>query len=572
MLPYLKHKWVQFSLLAGLLLFAFICGALALLAIQNAGKIQKKLFPAKQAALSGAVPVEWRKIETGLLTLLRGDITLGDTVGYASGGAIDSIGNTILFVSASGHIGTVDLDGGTIGYSPVRVPMDYDRLLKDVFPQHVNFKSDWYRVQDILIKQGAHPDQAKLYVSHHVFVPETSEICGVLSQTSLNLSGGTITLADGAWEEVYRIRECVSMEEFDWRFYGLESGGKLLELDDSHLLMSVGDYGLKWELFVHDRVGPEYENDFAKIMKVSLTGGDASVYANGFRNPQGLTRDEDGRIWEAEHGPQGGDEINLVTEGSHYGWPTVSLGMNYGNYGEPRMPIPTNPVQGRHDGYEKPAMAFVPSIGISPIVALPSDPIEFKLWKNDLLAGSLREHALYHIRRDGGRLVYAEKIDLGAKLRDLHILENEWLAILANSGKSIILLREASGDTEAPAAPITISGYDAVREREQSVLAVTGATDHNQSTFRDRCSLCHAVDGESQQGPSLDGVLGREIGSLADFGYSEDLAEAKGKWTKKKLLAYIADPQAMYPGSFMPAQNLNEYEKEQLIRFLSSTE
>ena len=57
-----------------------------------------------------------------------------------------------------------------------------------------------------------------------------------------------------------------------------------------------------------------------KIIAISLSTGEGRVYASGLRNPQGLTVARDGRVWETEHGPRGGDEVNLIREGGNYGW------------------------------------------------------------------------------------------------------------------------------------------------------------------------------------------------------------------------------------------------------------
>jgi len=472
-----------------------------------------------------------------------------------------------LYVSASGYIATVGLHNEKIQYSSFRVPMDFDRLQVEVFADRASFNNEWFRVQDILIKTESTPDTATLYVSHNVFEPENSEICSVISRTRLDTSGGDIKLVDGIWEEFYRIRECVSMEEFDWAYYGLESGGKLLLLDDKHILMGVGDYGIEWELFTHDRVGLQHENDFSKIMSINIETGKSEVYANGVRNPQGLTLDSDGQIWEAEHGPQGGDEINHVLKGADLGWPTVSLGMNYGN---PRNSIPTNPVQGRHDGFIKPVMAFMPSIGISALAGIPAEPNAFTLWAGDLLAVSLRAQSLYHLRRDENRIIYAERIELGVRLRDVIILDNGWIAVLTGGDRSIILLRDVPADGKAPVEPIQLTGYGAVNELQGTILAKLGDPSPERSIFRTKCASCHSVNGESRVGPPLNGVFGRRIGSVEGFDFSEDLASARGKWTKAKLLEFAEDPQAMYPGSFMPAQDtLEPYQRRAITKYLS---
>ena len=221
----LKLRWVQASLIIGGFLAAFLGGMIVFWTAQNFDRIKNRLSPPKPVELEGTIVSEWSDIETGLVTLHSTEIKLADLDIFSSGGAIDSVGDTILYVSATGFIGSVNLATGNIGYTDHRVPMDYDRLHNEVFAKHLRFNQDWYRVQDIMIRRHADPNTATLYVTHHVFVEENAQICSVISRTGLDLSNNAITLVDGVWEELYRIRECVSMEETNWKYYGLESGG-----------------------------------------------------------------------------------------------------------------------------------------------------------------------------------------------------------------------------------------------------------------------------------------------------------------------------------------------------------
>jgi glucose/arabinose dehydrogenase len=115
-----------------------------------------------------------------------------------------------------------------------------------------------------------------------------------------------------------------------------------------------------------------------KVVAIDLVTKAARIIASGLRNPQGLLAARDGTIWLTEHGPQGGDEINIVREGANYGWPYVTYCTEYG--WRPLRNWPLNPVQGRHDGYERPAFVFVPSIGISNLIQ--PDSREFPLWRD----------------------------------------------------------------------------------------------------------------------------------------------------------------------------------------------
>lgn len=565
-----QRPWAQMTALVLALAAAFLSGAAVVTAYDNRQRIIDRLDLETEAPFPETLTAAWTRIETGLLTLERADIPMGRTAWTASGGAIDAYGNTLLYVSPSGHIATLDFDQGKIEYSPHRVPMNFDHLEKNIFPLHSSFRSDWFRVQDILIVPGPTPETATLYVSHHVFDETTSVLCGVVSQIGLDHGNGTIELKDGNWTELYRMRECLDMSEFNWIYLGLEGGGKMLQLDAGHILLAVGDYGLSWEIATTDRVGLQYANDFSKMIRINLSTGEASVFANGFRNSQGLTIDGDGQIWEAEHGPQGGDEINLITEGGDYGWPTVSLGTHYG---VPRAPLPTNPVQGRHDGFIQPVMAFMPSVGLSSITAMPDNPKAFGLWSGDLLATSLVGNTLFRIRREGDRLIYSEPIRLGARMRDITLLENGWIAILGTQDENLILLRDATGQGNNTASPLSIKGYAAVEALEASIPEALGEPMMGRSIFRDYCSVCHSVNGTTKAGPPLNGVVGRKIGAIEDYPYSYDLATADGRWTQSRLRAYMNDPKGMYPGTTMPGDfNMERWQRRMVAEYLATLE
>lgn len=568
--PLFLRPWVRLASYALAVAVAFLSGAAAATAYDNRQRIIERLELETEKPFAETVTADWTKIETSLITLARADLPLGRTAWTASGGAIDAYGNTLLYASPSGHIATLDFDQGKIEYSPHRVPMNFDHLEKNVFPLHAAFRSDWFRVQDILIAPGPTPETATLYVSHHVFDEATNVLCGVVSQTSLELGKQTIELKDGNWTELYRMPECLDMLEFNWVYLGLEGGGKMLQLDAGHILLAVGDYGLSWEIATTARVGLQYANDFSKMIRINVVTGESNVFANGFRNPQGLAIDSDGQIWEAEHGPQGGDEINLITEGGDYGWPTVSLGTHYG---VPRAPLPTNPVQGRHDGFIQPVMAFMPSVGLSAVTAMPDDPKAFGLWSGDLLATSLVGNTLFRIRREGDRLIYSEPISLGERMRDITLLENGWIAILGKQDENLILLRDATGQGKDTAGPLSIKGYAAVEVREDSVPAVLGEPMMGRAIFRDYCAVCHSVNGRTKAGPPLNGVVGRKIGGIKDYPYSDDLATADGRWTQSRLRAFMDDPKRMYPGTTMPGDfNMERWQRRKVAEYLATLE
>lgn len=126
-----------------------------------------------------------------------------------------------------------------------------------------------------------------------------------------------------------------------------------------------------------------------------------TVFSYGHRNPQGMTYDPvNNRIWENEHGPMGGDEINLVEKGKNYGWPLVSYGKNYDG-----VAVSSNPTA---NGITDPLKYWVPSIAPSGLAVITSD--KFKSWKGNLLTGSLNSSHVNRAVLEGNTITKDERI------------------------------------------------------------------------------------------------------------------------------------------------------------------
>ena len=126
-----------------------------------------------------------------------------------------------------------------------------------------------------------------------------------------------------------------------------------------------------------------------------------TIFSYGHRNPQGMIFDPvNNRIWEHEHGPMGGDEINLIEKGKNYGWPMVSYGKNYDGVAVSASPT--------GQGYTNPAKYWDPSIAPSGLAVLTSN--NFKSWKGSLLTGSLKFSYVSRTTVQGDKIVAEEKI------------------------------------------------------------------------------------------------------------------------------------------------------------------
>ena len=189
---------------------------------------------------------------------------------------------------------------------------------------------------------------------------------------------------------------------------GQHWGSRIVFDDDGHLFFSVGDRGNR------DVNPQDLKRDGGKIYRLNLDGSIPSdnpfintdgakkaVFSYGHRNPQGMTvHPKTGEIWENEHGPKGGDEINIIQKGKNYGWPVITYGINYS--GTPITDERSRP------GMEQPFYYWVPSIAPSGM-AFSSSRV-YKKWKGDLFVGSLKFKYLEHLVIKKGKVVKREKI------------------------------------------------------------------------------------------------------------------------------------------------------------------
>lgn len=165
-------------------------------------------------------------------------------------------------------------------------------------------------------------------------------------------------------------------------------GGRLEFDKEGYLFISVGDRGKRTEnpQFLNRKPGKIHRlHDDGRIPEdnpfVNTPDAVKSVYSYGHRNPQGMTLNPwTGLIWTHEHGPRGGDEINIIQKGLNYGWPTISYGINYD------ATVFTDKLA--QEGMEQPLHYWVPSIAPSGMTFVDSNI--YGDWKGDLLVGSLR--------------------------------------------------------------------------------------------------------------------------------------------------------------------------------------
>lgn len=151
---------------------------------------------------------------------------------------------------------------------------------------------------------------------------------------------------------------------------------------------------------------------------VGKAGVYEQIWSYGHRNPQGLVMDLEGRLWDTEHGPRGGDELNLVEKGKNYGWPLVSFGMNYNG-----SPFATPwPKEGQD--LTMPTYVWTPSIAACglDVVRAGAKGEAFGVWRGDLMAGGLAGQTVQRLRIKDGEVVEIEELLHGdGRVRDVAV-------------------------------------------------------------------------------------------------------------------------------------------------------
>jgi glucose/arabinose dehydrogenase len=152
----------------------------------------------------------------------------------------------------------------------------------------------------------------------------------------------------------------------------------------------------------------------------------------GHRNQQGAAlHPRTGVLWTHEHGPQGGDEVNIIRAGVNYGWPVITYGVNYG--------IGTKIGEGTHkEGMAQPLYYWVPSIAPSGMAFYTGD--KFPKWKGDLFVGSLKFELLVRLKLDGEKVVKEERLIKGAigRIRDVRAGPDGFLYLLTDESKGVL--------------------------------------------------------------------------------------------------------------------------------------
>jgi glucose/arabinose dehydrogenase len=211
--------------------------------------------------------------------------------------------------------------------------------------------------------------------------------------------------------------------------------GSRIAINGKYIFFSIGDRGERDD-------AQNLNTPNGKIHRVMLDGRipddnpftssdgvKSTIWSYGNRNPQGLTFSKSGFLWELEHGPRGGDELNIIKKGLNYGWPVITYGRNYTG---------TKITDYTHmDGMEQPIWHWTPSIAVCGMKIYEKDLIPE--WNGNILVTSLKYEYLERVIVKNGKRIGSEKVfDAGSRVRDVEIgpLGNIYVA-LENPGRIV---------------------------------------------------------------------------------------------------------------------------------------
>ncbi len=476
--------------------------------------------PAVQIGLSRRISSQFIDLDLQKLSFVANN-SYDDSAGaIAPAGGLGIYMNDALLVDGHGKLFFLSLDDLQFHRLNIEPPPNGRRELyayddRESPPKYE--ADDWHRYTDVAYNNGY------IYLIYSHFDLELA--CFATRVSRLAVTAPIIEFRADVhdWETIFSSQPCFGFRDRRHAYAGQQAGGKLaVSVDGKRLFMTIGDYefdGLNVPNYPQDRTV-----DYGKVLELDLESeSKRRVVSIGHRNQQGITVTPDGAIWSTEHGPQGGDELNLVIEGGNYGWPYETYGTLYG---QRDWPVAEN--KGRHERFRQPSWAWVPSVGTSSVTYVRDF---HETWDGNLVVGSLKGMSLFRVVTDGAHVITMERVEIGERVREI-IGHRGFLLAYMDTGNIFRI------------GAVTPPLNDHV-ERLRTLLSAT-TLEH-----MDACLECHGR-GIASDAPTLCTVLGREIGGDKFANYSDALKRQSGVWDSKKLASFLENAEGIIPGTTMP--------------------
>lgn len=331
-----------------------------------------------------------------------------DALSHARYGAIELFNDKLLFVDGDGFSWIIN--GDIVSNGPFfAVPNHKSEFLKFI---KKDFLGKYFGIKDVLVKSSG-SSTSEVYVSTTDFDPNKK--CYFISVFKNTIDNRTLLINNRDWVKLFETRPCLPKHK-NGDFLGQSAGGRLAKGDNGEIYLSTGDF--YFDGVNEKNILQKSGNDYGKVLLLPSGNARYSVIAQGLRNPQGLFFFK-GFLYESEHGPQGGDEVNLIDikkRSVDYGWPAATFGVDYG-----KLEWPLDNKNNNHflRGFTTPMFSWIPSIGVSNLLGV-YESLELVRWNGNLIVSSLKDQSLYRLVFDRqNRVTLLERINVGFRVRDL---------------------------------------------------------------------------------------------------------------------------------------------------------
>ena len=253
-------------------------------------------------------------------------------------GGIDFVSNKIVYISNDLDFFTIDKTSYDIkNYTIKKFNNNKEFFLKKHREELGDQANLFFGIKDIFIGNFSNSKKKQILVSTLKYnIKDDCNTVTIFSSEIYNEEKMNL----GPWNEIFSSKPCLKIDLTEPKFAAASAGGRIFKYDNENILLTIGDF------YSDDVHGPALSQnlkvDYGKILKINLTNKNNEIFSSGHRNPQGLFISKDNNIFSSEHGPAGGDEVNLIYQNKNYGWPLNTFGVGYKSkkqYGEKKNQI-----------------------------------------------------------------------------------------------------------------------------------------------------------------------------------------------------------------------------------------
>ena len=386
-------------------------------------ELKKSLTDLKFNNLINKISINFKKLELKIFQNKKGFLMGMNNLSPGSA-FVENYNDDLFILSAVGILGYGKLENNQIIFKQISNNIDkfisFNQLSKGELilksdNKIIKKKSHWFSTKDLKIFDD------KVYVS---YTREVSKDCWNTSVIVADLNFKELN-----FKHLFSPNFCIhSSQNKDNEFVAHQSGGRIINMDKNHILFSTGEYRSRY-------LSQDKESTFGKILKINIDTKKFEVLSMGHRNPQGLFYDKKNKfVLTTEHGPQGGDEINLIElnkkEIPNYGWPISSYGEHYGgkfSYSNKAKYIKYPLLKSHKDNnFIEPLKYFTPSIGIAQIIGINKD--------KNYVASSMKDKSIYFFNLDKqNNIENFKRVEIGERIRDLLFYQNKIIMFLEDT-------------------------------------------------------------------------------------------------------------------------------------------